>query len=368
MEKYMENKENIKYKKIALILISTVIAYWCVNNLSIIGNLISKLLSVLSPVILGVCFAFLLNIPMSFFEKRILKNKKSKISRFISIIFAVSFIILILLFIVKLVVPELTNIIRLLIDNMPYYNEKIKDILTQIENNYPNLKNTISESDINLEDLKNQIPQILTSSISAVGSLIGYISKIIVAFVFAIYILIDKEKIKKQVIRTINAFFSRKTAIKMRYVIMITNSTFKKFITAQCLDSTILGLLCLICMLIFKIPYAVPISIFIGVTALIPIIGAFLGATIGCILIASVDISKVIPFIIIFLVMQQIEGKLVYPKVVGNSIGLPSILVLFAVAVGGGLFGVAGMLFGVPTLSVIYKIFNKIIDKKSIKK
>jgi predicted PurR-regulated permease PerM len=121
-------------------------------------------------------------------------------------------------------------------------------------------------------------------------------------------------------------------------------------------------------MLIFKIPYAVPISIFIGVTALIPIIGAFLGATIGCILIASADISKVIPFIIIFLVMQQIEGKLVYPKVVGNSIGLPSILVLFAVAVGGGLFGVAGMLFGVPTLSVIYKIFNKIIDKKSIKK
>jgi predicted PurR-regulated permease PerM len=117
-------------------------------------------------------------------------------------------------------------------------------------------------------------------------------------------------------------------------------------------------------MLIFKIPYAVPISIFVGVTALIPIIGAFLGAIIGCILIASVNIKKVIPFIIVFLIIQQIEGKLIYPKVVGNSIGLPSLLVLFAVAIGGGLFGIVGMLFGVPTVSVIYKILCKSVDKK----
>jgi predicted PurR-regulated permease PerM len=360
----MDDKENIKYKKLALILISTVIVYWCVNNLSIIGNLIGKLLTVLSPFILGGFLAFLLNIPMSFFEKKIFKNKESKIYRFISIIFAVSLIVLILLFILKLVVPELANMIKLLIDNIPYYNEKLKYLLVKIENNYPNLKNIISEADINLEDFPNQIPQILTSSISAVGSLVGYISNLIVAFVFAIYILIDKEKIKKQVIRMLYAFLSRKTAIKVRYWARLTSLTFKKFITAQCLDSAILGILCSIGMVILKIPYAITIGVFVGVTALIPIIGAFLGAIIGCILIASVDTNKVIPFIIIFLIMQQIEGKLVYPKVVGNSVGLPSILVLFAVAIGGGLFGIVGMLFSVPTVSVIYKILCKFVDKR----
>jgi predicted PurR-regulated permease PerM len=367
MKKGIYMKENKKYKKLAAIFISIVIIYWCINNFEIVGNFISNIINVLLPFILGICLAFLLNIPMSFFEKKIFNNNKNKISRFISIIFAISVIVLILFGIVKLIFPELANIIKLLIDNIPYYNEKIKDIVAKLENIYPNLKNTINDVDLNLENLTNQIPKLITSSISIAGNLLGYISKMIIAFVFAIYILIDKEKIKKKCIKILYAFCSRKTAIKVRYVMMLTNLTFKKFITAQCLDSAILGILCLIGMLIFKVPYAVPISIFIGVTALIPIVGAFLGAAIGCILIASVNLRKVISFIIIFLVMQQIEGKLIYPKVVGNSIGLPGILVLFAVAVGGGLFGVAGMLFGVPTLSVIYKIFNKIIDKKSIK-
>ncbi len=360
----MFNEEKAKYKKIALILLITVIVFWCINNLSVIGNLISKLLSVLSPIILGSCLAFLLNIPMSFFEKKVLKNKKNKITRYISIIFAISVIVLILFLIVKLIFPELANIVRLLIDNIPYYNEKLKEILAQLENTFPDLKNTISEADINLENLKNQIPQIVTFSISAVGNVLGYFTNLIVVIILAIYILVDKERIKKRSIRILHAFFGKRIVTKVRYVMRQINVTFRKFITAQCLDSAILGLLCLISMLILKIPYAVPISIFIGVTALVPIVGAFLGAAIGCVLIASANIKKVITFIVIFLIMQQVEGKLIYPKVVGNYIGLPSFLVLLAVTVGGGLFGIVGMLLGVPTASVIYKMFNKFIDKK----
>ena len=366
------------FKKWLLLIVIAIIGYWIMQNLSTVGNALGTIWSILFPFILGGCLAFILNIPMTFFEKQLTENKQakknkkqkhtskpSKLVRIVSILFAIIVIVLILTFIFRLIVPELLDIVRLLMDNIPYYVQEV----TKLAQSYvPDIQAMIQEQNIDIEGIKkqliDQIPGLVTSSISIVGSIFSGIATSIIAIVFAIYILIDKEKLQVQLQQVLYAYLPEERAKKVLHIGPVANQTFKNFLTVQCLEATILGTLCVIGMWILQIPYAVPIGILIGVTALIPVVGAFIGGIIGGILILSISPIKVITFVIFLLVLQQVEGNLIYPRVVGNSIGLPGIWVLVAVSVGGSVGGILGMLIGVPIVSVIYTLLRKDVYKK----
>ena len=375
----MEKNKNELTKWIILIAVA-IIGHWAINNLNTIGNLFSSIISIIFPFVLGGALAFILNIPMTYFEKKLLKPKRKngkktkhkKSTRIISIILAVAVILLVLALIIKLIVPELINVVNLLIANIPYYVEEITNLVGEYGKDISDINTLMQDANIDIENIKkqilNKIPGILTSSISIVNGIINGITTFFIAIIFAIYILMDKEKLQEQATKILYAYLSKEKALKTILIARVDKNTFKSFFTVQCLEATILGTLCTIGMLILKIPYAMPIGVLIGVTALIPVVGAFIGIIIGAILILSVNPIKVITFVIFVLILQQIEGNLIYPRVVGNSIGLPGMWVLVAVSVGGSIGGILGMLLGVPVATIIYTLLKKDVDRKINKK
>lgn len=368
------NKKDLKKWIILVLLI--IIAYWSINNLTTIGVWLGNILHIIFPFLLGGCLAFVLNIPMNFFEKKILKgnNKKKtrkknkKLVRIISIVFAILVILLVVALIVTLILPKLIDIVNLLIGNIPYYTEQITKLFENYGADITDINTIIKNANIDMNEIKDkiiaQIPTLLTSSISMVSNIISGIATFLIAIVFAIYILVDKEKLQSQITKILYAYLNKEKANKIINIGRVSKNIFKSFLTVQCLEATILGTLCVIGLLIFKIPYAVPIGVLIGVTALIPIVGAFIGVIIGSILILSISPIKVVTFVIFVLVLQQIEGNLIYPRVVGNSIGLPGMWVLAAVSIGGSIGGILGMLLGVPTATIIYTLLRKNVYKK----
>ena len=361
-------KKNVEMKRWLILIIVILIGYWIANNLSVLGDFFKLIGNILSPFILGGCLAFILNIPMSFFEKKLSKIKtrkgkkikNRKVLRIMSILFAILVIVFVLIFIVTLIVPELINIGKMLIDNIPFYAEEISRLIEQYGEKIPDINNMIQEANIDIEGIKdqiiNQISGLLTSSISIIGNIVSAIVNFFIGIVFAIYLLMAK--------KILYAYLRKERADKIVKIGSVSNSTFRSFFTVQCLEATILGILCMIGMLILKIPYAVSIGILVGVTALVPIVGAFIGVLIGAILILSVNPIKVITFIVFFLILQQVEGNLIYPRVVGNSVGLPGMWVLVAVTVGGSLGGILGMLIGVPIASIVYTLLKEDVNLK----
>ena len=370
--------EKEKFKKSIILILIALIGLFIIINIQSIGTVFGTIFRIINPFILGGSLAFILNIPMSFFERKLqTKNKKkrkkktkenTKFLRIISIIFAILVILAILTIIVTLIVPELVNVFGLLIDNIPYYAEQLTKFAEKYNLNTPNLNTIIEEANLDMENIQQNvigiIPNLLTSSLSFVSKLFVGIANFFIAIIFAFYILIDKEKLQAQITKIIYAYFKLSTANKIISIGKVTRITFKNFLTVQCLEATILGILCVIGLLILRIPYAIPIGILIGVTALIPVVGAFLGVIVGAILILAVNPIKVITFVIFVIILQQIEGNLIYPKVVGNSIGLPGMWVLFGVTVGGSLGGILGMLLGVPIICIIYTLLKQDVNSK----
>lgn len=354
-------KKSTDLKKYLILIVFTLVGLWVINNLAIIGNIIKSFLNIIFPFILGGCLAYLLNIPMSFFEIKCKKVKNKKLLRIISLSFAIVVILTIIMLVITLIVPRLIDIVKLLIDNIPYYSEQIGNFISGLEIDLPQYNIDIYA----LKDqIMNQIPNILTTSISVITNTVSAISNFIIAIIFAIYILIDKEKLQRQFNKIMKAYIGKRMRAKLINIGRVASKVFRKFFTVQCLEATILGSLCIIGMLILKIPYAISIGVLIGVTALIPIVGAFIGVIIGAILIVSVAPIKVITFIVYVLILQQIEGNLIYPRVVGSSVGLSGMWVLAAVTVGGSIGGILGMLIGVPIATTVYTLLRKDVNKK----
>lgn len=358
----MEEKK-IDLKKYIILITYAIIGLWIVLNLNTVGNIINCIIKVIFPFLLGGSIAFILNIPMSFFEKKMFKIKNKKVLRTIAIIFAILVIVLVIAIVITLIVPRIIEVINLLIENMPYYAEKINNILEETDIELLDMKNFNIDVESMKEQIVNQIPNLLNFSIAIVTNTISAISNIFIAIIFAIYILIDKERLNIQIRKLLNTYIENKRAEKIIKIGKEANNVFKKFFTVQCLEATILGTLCIIVMLILRIPYAIPIGVLIGVTALIPVVGAFIGIIVGAILIVSVNPLKVVTFIISIIIIQQIEGNVIYPKVVGNSVGLPGIWVLVAVTIGGSIGGILGMLLGVPIATTIYNLLKEQIRK-----
>lgn len=337
----------------------------------------------LTPFLVGAAMAFVLNLPARFIENKLLakwKNPKTAgLKRGISIILAILFVIALLVFAVSMVLPQLTKTLMELGKVIPAYFEELIDELEILATEYPEWKDAfaaLEEISIDWSSvityvttfLKNGLGNVLSSTVNFAGSLAGMLFDGVIAFVFAIYILSGKETLGRQAKKLLHAYLPEKGYNKTMKVLALCNHNFAKFISGQCLEAVILGTMFVICMTIFQMPYAVLVGVLIAFTALIPIVGAFIGCAVGAFLILMISPVKALIFIIMFLILQQLEGNLIYPKVVGNSVGLPAIWVLLAVSVGGSMFGVVGMLVFIPLMSTVYALLRENVNHRNKKK
>ena len=332
---------------------------------AVLGFII-KIFDVCSPIFIGLVIAYILNILMSFYERHYFtKYEKRKIviksKKPVCLIASVITFAGIIALLIKLVIPELVSCIRLLAAGIPDAMDKIlaNEFMTQILPE--NIIKSLSSIDWKefARTITNGLGTAAETIFTAVSSVISSIATAFISIVFSIYLLLDRENLLNQSRRILDAFLPEKFNLRARYVLHVLNDSFKKYIVGQFSEALILGGLCIIGMLILRLPYAVMIGTLIGFTALIPIAGAYIGAAVGAIMIFTVSPIKALFFLIFIVVLQQIEGNLIYPKVVGKSIGLPAIFVLTAITIGGGLMGIGGMLIGVPITSALYRLVRE---------
>lgn len=339
---------------------------------------VAKVWKVSFPLVLGMVIAYVLNIIMKKIEKIYFPKTNNRLinstRRGVSILISLFLIVAIIVLLINLIVPELINAFIVIGREIPVYFEIMRKWLLQYADQIPVLEEWLSSLKIDWSGFtKNAVTfattgvgGILNTTFSFVGVLTGGIINFVIALIFAIYILISKEKLQSQIIRVTKAFMKKESHEGIGKILRTANQTFSDFIVGQCTEAVILGVLCTLGMLLFRFPYAPMIGTFIGVTALVPIVGAYLGAGLGVFMILTVDPLKALLFLVFILVLQQLEGNLIYPKVVGSSIGLPGIWVLAAVTIGGGINGIVGMLFGVPLVATGYKLLaEKVITKET---
>ncbi len=363
-------------KSLLKIGIGIFLLYLCIHYWNVISNLLLTIVGAAFPLIIGCIIAYLINILMSWFERHYfpLSSRKFiiKSRRIISLIAAIVSMLAIVALIVWLVLPQLMDCVMMIANILPGAIEKL---LVQVEK-----LNILPEDIFNFLDninWKSQIGKILESVTNGVGSVMGTVFKAVssvfsglvtalLAIIFALYILLGKDKLGNQFKRVMHRYLSAKWFDKLMYFTGILNDSFHKFIVGQCLEAVILGLLCTIGMLIFQFPFATMIGALIAFTALIPVAGAYIGAGVGAFMILTDSPMKAFLFLIFIVVLQQLEGNIIYPRVVGSSIGLPGIWVLAAVTIGGGMLGVVGMLIGVPLAAALYRILREDLKKDRI--
>ena len=367
----MKKDKNILLKAaLSIISIFLVIYYW-----KHITWGMGKFINVANPLIMGAMIAYILNIIMKFYEKTLFQKIKNenilKFKRTISILLSLGSIVILFILIARLIIPELKSCIEVLASGIPAFSNHIIDLIKENPHIQDLLPDSVSTLNIDMVNWKEVIDNTLKWFTLGAGTVIEYVTSFfsiifnfVVGLIFAIYILSDKENLSNQFKRMIKTYTNDKISKNLFYVLRVTDQCFHNFIVGQCMEAVILGGLCIIGMLILRLPYAVMIGVFIGCTALIPIAGAYIGAIVGVIMIFTVSPIKAVFFIVFILILQQLENQLIYPKVVGSSIGLPGIWVFASVMIGGGLFGIQGVLFGIPTVSVIYQLIKNDLRKR----
>lgn len=369
------SKDNIK--KMVIILCSVVLFYELLENLGNIADIVSSIISLFFPFILGGAIAFIINVPMKHVEKHLFKKKKSekfnKIRRATAVFITIVAFLGVMVFAMWIVIPEIANTVSDISSDLPKMFNRVSDKAMKIADKHPEIEEFVkNEKEINWTDivdsvigkLKNGAGTFVSSGIGFVSSIFRIITSFVIGLVFAIYILFEKERLSKQAKQVLYSFFSKKMAERIIRIGNIANQTFSGFLSGQCLEACILGTMFFFSMLILRIPYAMVMGVIISITALIPVVGAFIGCFIGVILILIDSPFKALVFIIMFLVLQMIEENLIYPHVVGNSVGLPSIWVLMAVTLGGDLMGVLGMVIFIPISSILYALFRELVKRR----
>lgn len=338
-----------------------------------------RLLDVLTPLLLGGIIAYILNILVKSLEHIYFPHtthawlKKSR--RPVCIVFSLLIILSVVILIFVIVIPQLISACRVLFENVPDLFVTIQDRLVKLSTSYPALQEYIGSFNIDLKALTqstlNGLATLMTgffsSSILVAGTLTGWIVNFVIGTIFAIYILSNKEKLAFQLKQVMKAFAPPAFRQKCDIILKTADESFSSYITGQCTEAVILGTLCALGMWLFRLDYAGMIGTFIGATALIPIVGAYLGAVLGVIMLLTVSPAKALFFILYILVLQQLENNLIYPKVVGSSIGLPGMWVLAAVTIGGGLGGILGMVIGVPLTATLYKLLKLSVTERLAK-
>lgn len=371
-------KERRSNKEIMLLILFTALICLGVIHFSALLTMLKRFVGMLQPFIIGAGIAFVVNLPLKFMEEKLLYRLPDRIKRMtrpLSICLSFVFILLIMILVVLAVIPQLGRTLTQLGLKIPIF---LENTLTQLEilvEDYPeivawleNLEyqslnwNSILTNTANF--LKSGVGSLLNSTFTVAGSLVGGVVSGFFALIFSIYILSQKEKLKGQLERILHAYCKESVEQKILYVFRLLYRNFSKFITGQCVEAVILGLLFVVVMTIFGMPYALMIGVLIAFTALIPVVGAFAGCFVGAFLILVENPIQAVWFVILFLIIQQLEGNLIYPRVVGNSVGLPSIWVLLAVSLGSSMFGVMGMLLFIPLSATVYTLLKEDVNKR----
>lgn len=375
------DKENMrKMRELIVFTIIILIALW---NYKMIFDAIVFILGIVLPFLVGGAIAFVLNVPMSFFEEKIfynrhLKDKKiaNRLARPVSLVLTIAVLIGVVVLVMFVVIPELTKTILSLGKTIQAFVPEAQRFLEELFTDNSEVRAWLDSLNLDVDQIMNSAVSffqngagnVLNSTVSAIGSIVSGVTTFVIAFVFACYVLLQKEKLRVQVQKVLYAFLPDKRVESVMEVCSLTSKTFSSFLAGQCVEALILGTMFFVVMSIINMPYALLVGVLIAFTALIPIFGAFIGCIVGAFLILMVDPLQALIFVIMFLVLQQIEGNFIYPKVVGSSVGLPSIWVLVAVTVGGSLMGVVGMLIFIPIVSVIYTLFRSSVYKRLGKK
>ncbi|MBK5253129.1 MAG: AI-2E family transporter [Peptostreptococcaceae bacterium] len=370
-------------KRLAMLIAFSVALVLIAMRIDVVAVGFTKVIGILEPFFIGGVIAFIINVPMSAIERKLFPLNKTEgkprlkgIGRFVSIILSTIFILLLLAILALWVVPELGKSLIVFANSLQYVIPDFISWLNGITSSNETLNEFVGDLSINFSEittnfityLKDSAGEILSSGVTIVTTIASAVFSTVIGLVFACYILAQKGNLKRQAKKVLNAIFNKNHYKKVEKVSIMTYDAFHKFLSGQCIEGLITGTLFFIVLSIFSFPYAAVIAVVIGFSTLIPIFGAIIGTIIGAVFILTVSPIRVISYLIISLILQQIEGNVIYPHVVGTSLGLPSIWVLVAVTTGGSLFGVTGMILFIPIVSVMYQLFkewvNIRIDKK----
>lgn len=369
---------NVSIKKIRELIVFTALLVVALWKFDVVLDVLKTIGQIIFPFILGGAIVFVINVPMSFLEKKIFENVKKenkaarKLARPVSLLLTIVLVVGVIALVMIGVIPQLTKTMGSLMINITDFIPQIKIWIRDFFHDNREIMNLVDQVQFNPDQairwgislLGNGAGNMMNTTVSAVGSVVSGLATFFIAFSFACYVLFQKEKLHVQIRKVLFAFLPKQKADAFLKVCSLTYRTFANFLTGQCLEAVILGCMFVVTLSILRMPYALLIGVLIAFTALIPIFGAFIGCAVGSFLIFMVSPKQAIIFIIVFLVLQQIEGNLIYPHVVGESVGLPSIWVLAAVTIGGNLMGIVGMLVFIPLLSVVYTIFRKVVYQR----
>lgn len=369
------NRDTIK--KLLGLIAFAILLYVGLQNTKMVSAALRYVAGLIAPFLIGGCIAFILNVPMRFFETKVFAAIKpvpikgvGKLRRILSLLLTLTVVLGVIVFVVFMVAPELYQSFAAIGREMTQFTNRVPQMLEEARERLPMFAEEIDKIS---DDLLNidwkeigqmatdflQNSNFLSSTVSIATSVVSGVANTIIGIVFAIYILLQKENLGRQFRRLFYAQFPEAGVDRFLEVCNLTSVSFNSFLSGQCLEAVILGLMFFISMSVLKMEYALVVAVLIGVTSLIPIFGAFIGCIVGAFLILIANPIQALWFIILFLVLQQIEGNVIYPRVVGGSVGLPSIWVLVAVTLGGSLAGVLGILFAIPIVSVIYTLLRE---------
>ena len=370
------NKQTIK--GLLAVVCGGVAFYWVLQNLWALGGAVGWLLGILAPFLLGGAIAFILNVPMRAIERNLMPRAKSaaRFRRPMALVLALVGVLGVLALASWVIGPGIAEAVMSIVNQIPQAAKRLQEQLLELEEYLPQLEAIIAELDINWGELSKKTIDLaqdwgsglLSSGSGFIGGVVSGVSTFVIGLIFSFYILLQKEKLSRQARQVFYAILPERWADRLLEVLRLAERTFSSFLSGQCLEACILGTLFVVAMTLFQIPYALLVGVLIALTALIPIVGAFIGCAVGALLIAIDDPWKALWFIVLFLVLQQVEGNLIYPHVVGSSVGLPSIWVLFAVTLGGSLMGILGMLVFIPVCSVLYALFRGYVKDRLVQK
>ncbi len=342
-----------------------------------ISEVISSIISAATPIIFGFVLAYPINILMSFYERHFFPKKQSKsflkVRKGVCLVSAVVSIIGVIALVTVLVAPQFVACIKMLFAKIP---PTVNFVVTKLKENEflsKNVVSALSELDwqSKLADMAGTLAEGVGNTVgvavSAISSVFTTLANLVITVIFSVYVLVERERLLRQLKKVSEHYLPERLFAKLNQICTVLNESFRSFIVGQCLEAVILGVLCTVGMYILKIPYAPMIGALMGFTALIPIFGGLIGAGIGAFLILMDSPIKALIFIVFVIILQQIEGNFIYPKVVGNSTGLPGLWVLAAVTIGGGVSGILGMLIAVPIAATIYKLVRTDVDNKNKK-
>ena len=370
------NKQTVK--GLLLVVCGGVAFYSVLQNLSVVWGAVRALLGILAPFLLGGALAFILNVPMRAIERHLFPSsrKGAKLRRPLALILTLLAVLGVLALASLVIGPGIADAVMSIVREIPAAVDRLQKQLNGLAESLaeylPMIQEWLAGVSIDWESLSSKVlgyaqalgTGLLSSGGGFIGGVVSGVSTFVIGLIFSFYILLQKEKLSRHGRQVIYGLLPLRQADRTLEILRLANRTFSSFLSGQCLEACILGTLFVIAMSIFRMPYALLVGVLIALTALIPIVGAFIGCAVGALLIAIDNPWTALWFIVLFLVLQQIEGNLIYPHVVGSSVGLPSIWVLTAVTLGGSLMGIGGMLFFIPLCSVLYALFRSYVKDR----